>query len=714
MNRSCYAFGDFCLDVSDRQLLHSGAPVPLPPKVFDTLLILVEKPGHLIDKDEFMQKLWPGIFVGEDALARNISVLRKSLGDGSDCQELIVTVPKRGYRFTVAVRQVSTVEQAEDQTAAAAEARGTFGRIGKDSFDFLYSWRSRAALLILVLAVGSIAGYVTFRLLSPPRILRVVRSTQLTTSAKVDPWARLVSDGSRIYFLERAGDHWNLMQTSVSGGEPQIVAAPFRNTVVLDVSPDHANLLIATFTSRGDRMPLWTWPVQGGAPKRVGEVMVYSAVWCPNNRQIIFGMDDGIYQVDVEGTNAHKFAATDGTPGEFSWSPDGRVLRFTVYSQRGFNWAIWEIRPDGTHPHRLLPGWNNPPEESRGSWSPDGKYFLFQSHHAKATDIWAIREERPLFPRHPAEPVRLTGGPVDISTPLVSGDGHRVFAIGERGRNEFVRYDFQSHQFLPAFTDIQGEWLDFSWDREWIAFGSTGQRTFGRMKSDGSQRLNLTTPGIRGYAPRWSPDGRLLAYTGLTSGGLIKIFLISAEGGSPKELFPEDRNQDDPSWSPDGKFIAFVRADPPPASGGLSFQIYLLDLSTNQISLIPGPGGMRSPTWSPDGRFIAAKTEDLHQLMLLNIRTQQWTKLCEGTLVNVMAWSKDGKALYYQDLLEANEPVYRVRLSDHKRELVTSFETLLAGSTQRAAFVTLAPDGSLIATLTRAGGDIYSLDLDLP
>jgi sugar lactone lactonase YvrE len=123
---------------------------------------------------------------------------------------------------------------------------------------------------------------------------------------------------------------------------------------------------------------------------------------------------------------------------------------------------------------------------------------------------------------------------------------------------------------------------------------------------------------------------------------------------------------------------------------------------------------MRSPTWSPDGRFIAAKTEDLHQLMLLDIRTQQWTKLSEGTLVNVMAWSKDGKALYYQDLLEANEPVYRVRLSDHKRELVTSFETLLAGSTQRAAFVTLAPDGSLIATLTRAGGDIYSLDLDLP
>jgi hypothetical protein len=79
-----------------------------------------------------------------------------------------------------------------------------------------------------------------------------------------------------------------------------------------------------------------------------------------------------------------------------------------------------------------------------------------------------------------------------------------------------------------------------------------------------------------------------------------------------------------------------------------------------------------------------------------------------------MAWSKDGQTLYYQDLLEANEPVYRIRLSDHKRELVTNFETLLGGSTQRAAFVALAPDGSLIATLLRAGGDIYSLDLDLP
>ena len=98
--------------------------------------------------------------------------------------------------------------------------------------------------------------------------------------------------------------------------------------------------------------------------------------------------------------------------------------------------------------------------------------------------------------------------------------------------------------------------------------------------------------------------------------------------------------------------------------------------------------------------------------MLLDAGTRQWTKLSETTLANeFISWEKDGTALYYQDILAPGQPVYRLRLSDHKRELVTSFETL---HVVRAGFLTFAPDGQLIATLNRSGTDVYSLDLDLP
>ena len=111
--RPIYEFGVFRLDPSERLLLREGQPVPLTPKVFDTLLALVENPGRLIDKDQLISRLWPDTFVEEVTLARNISDLRKALREPTGEHKFIETVPKRGYRFTSEVTcirpEVSTV-----------------------------------------------------------------------------------------------------------------------------------------------------------------------------------------------------------------------------------------------------------------------------------------------------------------------------------------------------------------------------------------------------------------------------------------------------------------------------------------------------------------------------------------------------------------------------------------------------------------------------
>jgi DNA-binding winged helix-turn-helix (wHTH) protein len=101
-----YKFGDFCMDPAEQLLLHGGRPVALTPKVFETLLILVQSEGRLIEKDDFISQLWPEVFVEEVTLAQNISQLRKALGDGRNGTPLIQTVHKRGYRFTPAVRKI--------------------------------------------------------------------------------------------------------------------------------------------------------------------------------------------------------------------------------------------------------------------------------------------------------------------------------------------------------------------------------------------------------------------------------------------------------------------------------------------------------------------------------------------------------------------------------------------------------------------------------
>jgi DNA-binding winged helix-turn-helix (wHTH) protein/tetratricopeptide (TPR) repeat protein len=106
MPRVCYEFGPFRLDPLRRRLLRDDRPVPLTPKAFDTLLALVEQPGQVVEKDTLMKAVWGDTIVEEVGLARNVSSLRKVLGELPDEHRYIVTVPGRGYSFVEQVRAI--------------------------------------------------------------------------------------------------------------------------------------------------------------------------------------------------------------------------------------------------------------------------------------------------------------------------------------------------------------------------------------------------------------------------------------------------------------------------------------------------------------------------------------------------------------------------------------------------------------------------------
>ena len=101
-----YEFGEFRIDATERILLRHGVPVPLPPKVFDTLLALVERNGHIVGKEQLIRTVWPDTFIEENNLSQCISASRKALGDDRHEPRFIETVSRRGYRFRGEVREL--------------------------------------------------------------------------------------------------------------------------------------------------------------------------------------------------------------------------------------------------------------------------------------------------------------------------------------------------------------------------------------------------------------------------------------------------------------------------------------------------------------------------------------------------------------------------------------------------------------------------------
>src|SRR5215813_1561074 len=105
-----YQFGSFCLDAEKRVLLHNREVVPLTPKAFDTLLVLIRHQGEVLEKDRLIEMLWPDSFVEEGNLTYNISAIRKALGESPNERKYIITIPGKGYKFGADVKRTSVAQ----------------------------------------------------------------------------------------------------------------------------------------------------------------------------------------------------------------------------------------------------------------------------------------------------------------------------------------------------------------------------------------------------------------------------------------------------------------------------------------------------------------------------------------------------------------------------------------------------------------------------
>lgn len=217
-----YGFGPYCLDAGERVLRRDGQPVTLPPKDLETLIVLVEKAGHIVEKEELLEKVWAGVFVEEGNLSRRIFNLRQVLGDDPDGRDYIETIPRRGYRFVAAVREdgePAAPHLAAAQTSESAPTVLPVPPVQKRSF-----W-----LWLLAFSVLVVAGILTGRHFWQPR-----NASPHKAMLAVLPFVNLSGDPHEDYFADGLTEEMIAQLGQLQPAQLGVIArtsiVPYKNT----------------------------------------------------------------------------------------------------------------------------------------------------------------------------------------------------------------------------------------------------------------------------------------------------------------------------------------------------------------------------------------------------------------------------------------------------------------------------------------------------
>jgi DNA-binding winged helix-turn-helix (wHTH) protein/Tol biopolymer transport system component len=718
-------FGGFRVDPAHRLLLRDDKPVPLQPKAFDILLALLRNSEEVVLKDDLMKMVWPDTFVEEANLAQNISVLRKALGEAKGENRYIVTVPGKGYRFAEPVRSVSIAagpaEEAEDVTverrtnsriviesgAVGQEAvnsvlvsNGGLQALPGPTREALYK-RPIVALMTLAVVLAGGLWYLN-RPLPQPRITGYAQITHDGRDKELDS-----TDGSRLYFTQLSPR--SIAQVSVNGGEVAEIpvsmpSQPFE-TSLLDVSPDGSNALIGTIDDE-EHLPrsMWVAPTFGGAARRLEQGV--NGVFSPDGASVIYSAPGGdIFVIRTDGTGRRKLASVSSAASWFRWSPDGKKIRF---SKDGL---LWEMSADGSEQHQLLPDWHQPGNQCCGSWTAEGRLYVFQLNLPSGgrSEIWALQEGWRLFHRGTAGPIRLTTGPLSWSRPIFSRDGKRIFAEGITQRGELSRIDLKTGETQALLGGISAEFVSFSNDGKSVAYVSYPDGVLWKADRDGNNRVQLSAPPVYAVNPRWSPDSKQILFMGLTPERRSAAYLVSAEGGAPRKLVADDNLQTgDASWSPDGRriLIDWGGLYSPPEKR----ELRILDLDSRQMTTIPGSKGLWSSRWSPDGRYVAAFLALSPPIRIFDFTTQQWAVVPLTGNAFFPTFSHDSRYLYFMGY-GINQGLFRIPAAGGKEERLLDMTNLhLTGFYGHS--LTLDPSDAPLVLRDTGGNDIYALTLE--
>lgn len=705
-------FGLFQADFDQLILTRAGVRVKLQEQPFQVLEMLVRRPGELVSRDEIGRRLWSeNTFVEfDDGLNTAIRKLRNALGDEPDSPRFIETVPRKGYRFIAPVdkdlpaSQPATDSQAELLSVSQLQNRPVQIQVQQTTRGRIFL----VSLLLVVMLCTAAAGLAAWRWRASPKISssspvpRLLRVTQLTRSGTVHPNQNLATDGLRLYYIDRDNGDWILKSIPALGGSATKVDVNLPRYDLQDISPDASQLLLRLLSTDEDNYSLWTMATAGGPVRRVGNIHAEAAAFSPGGKTITYAMGSQIDLCDADGRNVRPMFSVKGDVLRMRWSPLGDALRFTVNDSSLHSNSIWEIRPDGSHLRPLLPNWNLPKWEWMLGWSHDARWFAFSAVHDGGRDIWMLQHD-PTSARSDRGPYQLTAGPIEFDLPVFSGEGNRLYAVGVQRRGELLRFNPSTRAFDPYLRGISADQLDFSPDGQWVAYVTYPEGVLWRARKDGSEAVKLNDTSARVLGPKWSPDGRQLAFLArMDRGAKWKAFVVPADGGLSHEVDSGTEETTGVAWTDHGK--ALVLSSP-------QFdELRKLDLESARITPVPGSTHLQGGIASPTGKFLICSPHDGTEFDVLNLKTGERRRFARDG--NYPLWSADERYIYFNRFQGSKPALYRVRLTDLREEKIFDL-TAFAAAGSWSTWSSVTPDGSLLLLRDLGGADVYAIDWQL-
>lgn len=632
-----YCFSEFRLDATERRLWREAERIQLTPKQFDLLLYFVENAGRVAKKSELLDAVWADTFVEETTLARNVSWLRKILGES-----FIETVPKLGYRFTAEItRPDENLLIIEEQTLQYTRAEETLTISDEEIFDIetrkpeeivqlerripassriVSSWILLLSLSILAVTGGGLLIYQYFFTNKGTKAVVVSNVAPLTMGTGFEDTPAFSPDGKYLAYSWNGGKGGEYGEKSiyikaVKTGESRQLTTNEANEHYPIFSKD--GLDIAFIRGQyGTPGELIIVPFIGGTERRIARLFSgnYSISFSPDGEHIaVIDTEDStengqyaVYLIDIKTGERRRVTAPAEFEGETTprFSPDGKKLAFirlaaTNDKQRLDNQDLFVVPVEGGEPKQIT---FDKSTINSLTWNADGDQIYFVSPRGgNDLRVWSV-------PSTGGEPSIISTVAKDVRNLAVSPDGKKL-AFSERNRHRFI-WESPSNgepakkliessviQFYPQFSPDDSKIAYYS------GFGEAGDSFSPDLiqiwlaDADGRNPHQITNGKYSSREPQFSPDGEQIVFEVETDNGLA-AYTISTDGTSLRQISPKDWQADSPMWSPNGEFIFFISNQ----SGEKNIWKIKSDGNGEAIQITKDAAYRFFPT--PDGKFL--------------------------------------------------------------------------------------------------------------
>ncbi len=660
-SKVAYSFGDYLLEVSERRLWKEKNLIPLTPKAFETLVVLVSNKGRVVGKDAILDKVWTDTFVEEGTLAQNILTLRKALGNLEDGRQFIETVPRVGYRFISDVKEivsddeivilehrVKTEIKAEHKIVSDTETKTvsqpqSLVKTFTDRFKQNKVLTSIQFLVAVIILAG--LGFAVRSLLQTESFFAAkfnkIEVSKLTSEGNIVRSA-ISPDGKYLSFVKINGDEQSIFTKQISGNSTIEVLPPKNQRITgITFSPDGSHLFYTSYENINSTTPtvghLYRIPMLGGTPQEILADIDSSPTISPDGKQIAFlrfNLPEKISSLiitDINGKNGkaltNRDLANSFSTNGLSWSPDGKTIASIGFISGDNGRQMGILLVDAVSGEIKTLSQEHWIWIGQIDWLKDGSSVVFPAWNSKSgnstDEIWSVSLD--------GKAKQISSGINGVFSLNVTVDSNSIAAIRSDRITDFwiaSAPDFKNptkllqnnseYHLSPPGISATGNGR--------ILFGSTfnGNLDIWAINSDGKEKLQLTNDEAADYYPIATNDGQTIVFISNRT-GRENLWKMKSDGTKQEQLTNEI-NVSSPTVSPDNKFVYYSALNTDTEKHFLK-RVNLETGESIQITSVPAS----LPRVSPDGKYLACyypeKTPDgvdLTKLKLTVLSTENF------------------------------------------------------------------------------------------